>query len=63
MAPSRSGSCRVRPDALAGQKDADLGAIRDSDAAAKLPAVEQGVCKKLWADVAALLKKAQEKPK
>jgi hypothetical protein len=33
----------------------DLAAIHDPDAVAKLPAAEQEACKKLWADVAALL--------
>jgi hypothetical protein len=43
------------------QKDSDLAGIRDPDAVAKLPAEEQEACKKLWADVAALLKKVEEK--
>jgi serine/threonine-protein kinase len=41
------------------QKDADLAGIRDTMALAKLPAQEQKACTQLWADVAALLKKAQ----
>jgi tetratricopeptide (TPR) repeat protein len=46
-------------DALAHwQKDPDLAGIRDSDALAKLPAEERTACAQLWADVAALLKKA-----
>jgi eukaryotic-like serine/threonine-protein kinase len=45
------------------QDDADLVGIRDKDAVAKLPVDEQEACKKLWTDVEALLKKAQEKPK
>jgi tetratricopeptide (TPR) repeat protein/serine/threonine protein kinase len=45
------------------QDDADLAGIRDKDAVAKLPAEEQETCKQLWADVAEVLKKAQEKPK
>jgi hypothetical protein len=43
------------------QKAADLAGIHDSDAVAKLPPEEQEACKKLWADVAALLKKVEEK--
>jgi hypothetical protein len=44
------------------QEDADLTGIRDKEAVAKLPAEEQAACKKLWADVAALLKKAGRNP-
>jgi len=36
-------------------------AIPDPAAVATLPAGEQEACKKLWADVAALLKKVEEK--
>ena len=43
------------------QKDTDLAGIREPAALAKLPAAEQAACKKLWADVAALLKKAADK--
>ena len=45
------------------QQDTDLAGIRDAAALAKLPADEQKACTQLWADVAALLKKAEEKPK
>jgi serine/threonine-protein kinase len=45
------------------QKDSDLAGLRDKTAQAKLPADEQKACTQLWADVAALLKKAEEKPK
>jgi tetratricopeptide (TPR) repeat protein len=41
------------------QKDADLAGIRDADALAKLPAEERAAWEKLWADVAALLKRAE----
>ena len=41
------------------QKDTDLAGIRDGGALAKLPAPEQKAFAQLWADVAALLKKAQ----
>ena len=42
------------------QKDTDLAGIRDAAALAKLPADEQKALTQLWADVAALLKKAEE---
>jgi hypothetical protein len=45
------------------QKDSDLAGIRDPEALAKLPAEERAACAKLWADVAALLKKAEEETK
>src|SRR5262249_47025636 len=45
------------------QKDSDLAGLRDATALAKLPADEQKACIQLWAEVAALLKKAEEKPK
>jgi hypothetical protein len=41
------------------QQDADLAGIRDAAALAKLPADEQKAFSKLWADVAAVLKKAK----
>jgi hypothetical protein len=41
--------------------DPELAGLRDPAAVAKLPADEQQACKKLWADVAALLEKAQER--
>ena len=40
------------------QQDADLSGLRDAAELAKLPADEQEACKKLWADVQALLDKA-----
>ena len=45
------------------QKDSDLAGIRGAEALAKLPKEEQKACTQLWADVAALRKKAEEKPK
>jgi tetratricopeptide (TPR) repeat protein len=41
------------------QKDTDLVGIRDAAALAQLPAEERAACAKLWADVAALLKRAE----
>ena len=43
------------------QEDADLSGLRDAAGLAKLPAEEQEACKKLWADVQALLDKANGK--
>jgi tetratricopeptide (TPR) repeat protein len=43
------------------QKDPDLAGIRDKTALDKLPAEEQKAFGRLWADVAALLKKAEQK--
>jgi len=40
--------------------DADLAGLRDAAALAKLPESEQKACRALWADVDALLKKAQD---
>jgi len=44
-----------------GSRASDLAGIRDPAAVAKLPADEQEACKKLWADVAALLKMVEGK--
>jgi hypothetical protein len=43
------------------QQDSDLAGVRDAAALEKLPAEERAACAKLWADVAALLKKAEGK--
>jgi hypothetical protein len=45
------------------QQDTDLAGIRDAAALAKLPADEKKACTQLWADVAALLKKAEARTK
>jgi tetratricopeptide (TPR) repeat protein len=45
------------------QGDSDLVGIRDKDALSKLPTEEQESFNQLWAEVEAVLKKAQEKPK
>ena len=42
-------------------RDGDLGSVRGADALAKLPAEERQAWAKLWADVEALLRKAQER--
>ena len=44
------------------KEDSDLAGVRDKAALAKLPAEERAACAQLWADVAALLKKAQVRP-
>ena len=43
------------------QEDGDLSGLRNAAGLAKLPAEEQAACKKLWADVQALLDKAEAK--
>jgi serine/threonine-protein kinase len=45
------------------QDHGDLAGIRDRDAVAKMPAEERAACQKLWAEVADLMKKTQEKTK
>jgi hypothetical protein len=42
------------------QKDNDLAGLRDAAALAKLAPEQVAACKQLWADVAALLKKAEK---
>jgi hypothetical protein len=44
------------------QQEPDLATVRDAVAVADLPADEQEACRKLWANVAALLKQAQDQP-
>jgi serine/threonine-protein kinase len=43
------------------QQDSDLAGLRDDAGLAKLPAAEQEACRKLWADVQALLKQIADK--
>jgi serine/threonine-protein kinase len=43
------------------QQEPDLAAIRDPDALAKLPAEERDDCRKLWAEVETVLRKADGK--
>jgi len=45
------------------QQSTEIVGIREEAALAKLPAAERAAFKQLWADVAALLKKAEERPK
>jgi serine/threonine-protein kinase len=44
------------------QRDADLAGLRDDKALAGLPDEERDACRKLWADVAALVQKAMPPP-
>src|SRR5262249_34085649 len=44
------------------QKDTDLASLRDQAALARLPAQEREAFTRLWADVAALVKKAEAPP-
>ena len=60
MAANRKAAPR-RPELRHWQEDSDLAGVRDKDALAKLPSDEQDAWRKLWADVDALLKKAQAK--
>jgi tetratricopeptide (TPR) repeat protein len=48
----------VRQTLARWQRDPDLAGLRDAPKLAKLPADEQEACRRLWADVEALLKKA-----
>jgi tetratricopeptide (TPR) repeat protein len=48
---------RVRRALGRWQRDPDLSGLRDAPELAKLPSDEQEACRKLWADVEALLKK------
>jgi hypothetical protein len=45
-----------------GHKDPDLASVRDAAAVAKLPEERRKQWNKLWADVAAVLKKCGEEP-
>jgi hypothetical protein len=51
---------RSRPSRRHRQQDAHLAGIRDAAALAKLPAAEQNSFTHFWANVAQLLKKAEE---
>jgi WD40 repeat protein/serine/threonine protein kinase len=52
---------RIRQALQYWQKDAELAGVPGPEAVAKLPADEQEACMKLWADLAALRKKVEEK--
>jgi serine/threonine-protein kinase len=56
-----AGRQAVRQRLLHWQKDPDLAGLRDKDALAKLPEAERDACRRLWADVDALLQRTQEK--
>jgi serine/threonine-protein kinase len=44
------------------QQDPDLAGLRDQDALAKLPEPERDACRRLWAEVDALLRRARREP-
>jgi serine/threonine-protein kinase len=50
----------VRQRLVHWQKDADLAAVREQEALDRLPDDERQACRRLWADVADLLKKVEE---
>jgi serine/threonine-protein kinase len=50
---------RVRQMLQHWQRDSDLAGLRDPAEAAKLPAAEQAACRKLWQEVATLLRKVR----
>jgi hypothetical protein len=60
LGSGRAGRAFVQHTLRRWQRDPNLAALRDAAATARLPAEEQAACKKLWAEVASLLGKAQE---
>ena len=63
LAEGEVGRSRVAQTLTHWQNDADLAGVRDEAALKKLPAEERAACEGLWADVAALAKKAGEQTK
>src|SRR5262249_28504105 len=59
FAEGEVGRSRLRRTLAHWQEDPDLAGLRDEAALDKLPAEERAACERLWADVAALLKKAE----
>jgi serine/threonine-protein kinase len=59
-AMQRSHYAQVRQTLLSWQKDADLAAVRERDALARLPEAEQVAWLNLWAQVETLLARAQQ---
>jgi serine/threonine-protein kinase len=59
FAAEKVGRSRLAKTLAHWQKDADLAGLRDEAALNKLPAEERAACERLWADVAALLKKTE----
>ncbi len=53
------GRARLRRQLRTWQQEADLAGLRDAAALANLPDDEEAACRKLWTDVAGLLKKAE----
>jgi serine/threonine-protein kinase len=62
IAEAPAGHDRTRSTLLHWQEDAELAGIRDTKEVAKLSAAEQAECRKLWADVKALLKNLERQP-
>jgi Tfp pilus assembly protein PilF len=56
-----AGRQAMRQRLLHWQKDPDLAGLRDKNAVDKLPEPERDACRRLWADVDALLQRTQEK--
>jgi hypothetical protein len=44
------------------QLDPDLAGLREEAALAKLPAAERDACRRLWAEVSALLQRTRQQP-
>jgi serine/threonine-protein kinase len=59
LAADRSAGPSVAQKLRRWQGDSDLAGLRDPSALARLAADERGACERLWADVAALLQRAQ----
>jgi tetratricopeptide (TPR) repeat protein len=53
----------VQPHLARWQKDANLASVRDKEALDRLPEDEREAWRQLWADVAGLLKKVEERPR
>jgi tetratricopeptide (TPR) repeat protein len=63
QAGSSGAAAQARRALLHWQKDPDLAGLRDEGAIARLPAEERPACRKLWADVEALLKTGPQETK
>jgi hypothetical protein len=60
QAKKAAGRAGVRQQLTHWRKDADLAGVRDESALARLPREEREQWRKLWTDVAALLKKVEQ---
>jgi tetratricopeptide (TPR) repeat protein len=61
LAKKADGRPAVRPQVSHWLKDADLAGVRDEPGLTRLPEKEREAWRKLWADVAAFLKKGEQK--